>query len=211
MARAARLLGMAFGLFRRILRSHFACFAFRRARARTHRHRPRGRKDRHPRCSANFTTGAAISSASRTAARRGWDRWPHDRLGQDGPVQTRGWVVFALSNPTDKPITRWLTAQKYDIIGSRVLKARSRCARASPMSRPSLGFRPERNDDYDHLDIYRFSIEPGTTVTFHRRTGYIVSSKALPVLSSEFREASKGFKPFSPGFFSALRASSPFS
>ena len=31
---------------------------------------------------------------------------------------------------------------------------------------PSLGFRPERNEQYEHLDIFRLSIEPGTTVTF---------------------------------------------
>ncbi|MBI4724125.1 MAG: PAS domain-containing protein, partial [Rhodomicrobium sp.] len=81
------------------------------------------------------------------------------------PGTNPSWVVFALSNPTDKPIVRLLTAQKYDIIGSRVLKPDLDAPRITNVT-PSLGFRPERNEDYDHLDIYRISIEPGTTVTF---------------------------------------------
>jgi diguanylate cyclase (GGDEF)-like protein len=75
------------------------------------------------------------------------------------------WVVFALSNPTDKPIARWLTAQKYDIVGSHVLKPDLDAPRITNVT-PSLGFRPERIEDYDYLDVYRLSIEPGTTVTF---------------------------------------------
>ncbi len=75
------------------------------------------------------------------------------------------WVVFALSNPTDKPITRLLTAQRYDIIGSRAARPDLDAPRITNVT-PSLGFRPERNEEYDHLDIYRISIEPGTTVTF---------------------------------------------
>ena len=81
------------------------------------------------------------------------------------PGTNPSWVVFALSNPTDKTITRWLTAQKYDIVGSRVLKPDLDAPRITNVT-PSLGFRPERNDDYDYLDTYRLSIEPGTTVTF---------------------------------------------
>ena len=81
------------------------------------------------------------------------------------PGTNPSWVVFALSNPTDKPIMRWLTAQKYDIVGSRVFKPDLDAPRITNVT-PSLGFRPERNEDYDHLDIYRLSIEPGTTVTY---------------------------------------------
>ncbi len=50
------------------------------------------------------------------------------------PGTNPSWVVFALSNPTDKTIMRWLTAQKYDIVGSRVL-SRTSMRRASPTSR----------------------------------------------------------------------------
>ena len=81
------------------------------------------------------------------------------------PGTNPSWVVFALSNPTDKHVVRFLTAQRYDIVGSRVTKPDLDAPRISNVT-PSLGFRPERNDDYEHLDIYRLSIEPGTTVTF---------------------------------------------
>ncbi len=76
-----------------------------------------------------------------------------------------GWVVFALSNQTDKPIVRWLTAQRYDIVGSKVIWPELDAARITNVT-PSLGFRPERNEDFDFQDIYRISVEAGTTVTF---------------------------------------------
>jgi diguanylate cyclase (GGDEF)-like protein/PAS domain S-box-containing protein len=81
------------------------------------------------------------------------------------PGTNPSWMVFALSNPADKTITRWLTAQRYDIVGSHVLKPDLDAPRITNVT-PSLGFRPERVEDYDYLDIYRISIEPGTTVTF---------------------------------------------
>ncbi len=85
------------------------------------------------------------------------------------PAKTPGtnpsWIVFALSNPTDKPVARFLTAQRYDIVASRATKPDLDAPRITNVT-PSLGFRPERNEDYDHLDIYRISIEPGSTVTF---------------------------------------------
>src|SRR5262249_30417840 len=34
------------------------------------------------------------------------------------PGTNPNWLVFALSNPTDKPIERWLTAERYNVIGS---------------------------------------------------------------------------------------------
>lgn len=81
------------------------------------------------------------------------------------PGTNPSWVVFALSNPTDKPIVRWLTAQRYDIVGSKAVWPDLDAPRITNVT-PSLGFRPERNDDFDFLDIYRISIDPGTTVTF---------------------------------------------
>ena len=85
------------------------------------------------------------------------------------PAKTAGtnpsWLVFALKNQSDRAITRWLTAQKYDIAGSRVLKPDLDAPRITNVT-TSLGLRPERNDDYDHLDVYRLTIDPGTTVTF---------------------------------------------
>jgi diguanylate cyclase (GGDEF)-like protein/PAS domain S-box-containing protein len=81
------------------------------------------------------------------------------------PGTNPSWVVFALSNPSDKSVVRFLTAQRYDIIASHVTKPDLDAPRITNVT-PSLGFRPERNEDYDHLDIYRISIEPGATVTF---------------------------------------------
>ncbi len=67
------------------------------------------------------------------------------------------WVVFALSNPTDKPVLRWLTAQRYDVVGSHVIKPDLDAPRITNVT-PSLGFRPERNEDYDYLMIISTSI-----------------------------------------------------
>jgi len=81
------------------------------------------------------------------------------------PGTNPSWIVFALSNPTDKAVVRFLSAQRYDIVSSGVFKPDLDAPRITNVT-PSLGFRPERIDDYDFLDIYRLSIEPGTTVTF---------------------------------------------
>ena len=51
------------------------------------------------------------------------------------PGTNPSWIVFALSNPTDKTIMRWLTAQKYDIVGSRACSSRTSTHRESPTSR----------------------------------------------------------------------------
>ena len=81
------------------------------------------------------------------------------------PGTNPSWVIFALSNPTDRPVVRFLTAQRYDIVGSRAARPDLDAPRITNVT-PSLGFRPERNEEYYYLDIYRISIEPGTTVTF---------------------------------------------
>lgn len=74
------------------------------------------------------------------------------------------WVVFALSNTSDKSVTRWLTAQRYDISGSKIVWPDLDAPRIANVT-PSLGFRPERVEN-EQADIYRLSIEPGATVTF---------------------------------------------
>ncbi len=74
------------------------------------------------------------------------------------------WVVFALNNPTDKRIERWLTAERYSIIGSGVFWPILDSAHIAQMT-PSLGFRPQRVEN-DNADIFRIELEPGATVTF---------------------------------------------
>ena len=74
------------------------------------------------------------------------------------------WIVFALKNTTDKPIVRWLTAQRYTLVGSSVFWPDLDSGRIAAVT-PSLGFRPERIPD-DRADIFRLTIEPGAIITF---------------------------------------------
>ncbi len=74
------------------------------------------------------------------------------------------WVVFALTNPTDKRIERWFTAERYSLIDSGLFSPNLDAGHIAQVT-PSLGFRPQRiaNDD---IDIYKIELEPGATVTF---------------------------------------------
>lgn len=74
------------------------------------------------------------------------------------------WVVFALTNGGDKPVERWLAAERYMLIGSGLLLPDLDAARIGNVT-PSLGFVPERIPN-DRADIYRITVEPGQTVTF---------------------------------------------
>ena len=84
------------------------------------------------------------------------------------PAQERdsnpGWVVFALHNETEKPITRWLTAERYDIIGSGVVWPDLDSTRMRSLT-PSIGFVPQRVNS-ERADIFRITISPGQTVTY---------------------------------------------
>lgn len=74
------------------------------------------------------------------------------------------WIVFALRNATDKRIVRWLTAQRYTLVGSSVFWPDLDSGRIAAVT-PSLGFRPERIAD-DRADIFRLTIESGAIITF---------------------------------------------
>lgn len=74
------------------------------------------------------------------------------------------WIVFALKNKTDKPIMRWLAAQRYTMVGSDVVWPDLDSSRISAVT-PSSGFRPSRIPN-DNADIFRINIEPGQTVTY---------------------------------------------
>lgn len=80
------------------------------------------------------------------------------------PGTNPSWIVFALKNPTDKPIVRWLTAQRYSMVGSRVIWPDLDAERIAAVT-PSLGFRPEPISN-DRADIFRITIEPGAVITF---------------------------------------------
>ncbi len=74
------------------------------------------------------------------------------------------WFVFALRNPTDTRVERWLAADRYSHAGSGIVWPRLD-ARQIEIVTPSLGFLPE-NLALDGTDAFRLTIEPGQTVTF---------------------------------------------
>lgn len=74
------------------------------------------------------------------------------------------WIVFALKNPTDKQIVRWVTTDRYNIVGSRVIRPDLDARRINHVT-PSVGFLPLRVPN-DAVDIFSITLEPGATVTF---------------------------------------------
>ncbi len=74
------------------------------------------------------------------------------------------WIVFALSNSTDKPIERWLAADRYSVIGSGAVWPDLDARRIEAVT-PSVGFVPERVKS-DRADIFRITLEPGQTITY---------------------------------------------
>jgi diguanylate cyclase (GGDEF)-like protein/PAS domain S-box-containing protein len=80
------------------------------------------------------------------------------------PGTSPSWVVFALRNTTDKPIERWLTADRYTLVGSGVMQPDLDASRLLHVT-PSLGYVPERVSN-DRVDIFRISLDPNQTVTF---------------------------------------------
>ena len=72
--------------------------------------------------------------------------------------------MFALTNPTDKPIERWLTAERYNIIGSGAVWPDLDARRIEAVT-PSIGYVPERIKS-DRADIFRITLEPGQTITY---------------------------------------------
>jgi hypothetical protein len=74
------------------------------------------------------------------------------------------WIVFALRNSTDKPIERWLTAERYNAVGSGVVWPDLDARRIEGVT-PSVGFLPDRVKS-DRADIFRLTIEPGQTITY---------------------------------------------
>ncbi len=93
------------------------------------------------------------------------------------PGTNPSWLVFALSNPTDKPIVRWLVAPRYTLANSGVFRPELDAPRIAGVT-PSLGFRPEPLKS-DRADMFRMNLEPGQTVTFAAE----LSSSRVPQLS----------------------------
>ncbi len=80
------------------------------------------------------------------------------------PGTNPSWAVFALQNATDKPIERWLTAERYTVVGSGIIWPDLDARRIEAVT-PSFGFLPERVKN-DRADIFRITLEPGQTITY---------------------------------------------
>lgn len=80
------------------------------------------------------------------------------------PGDNPNWIVFALTNSTDKPVERWLSAARYSVIGSGVVWPDLDAQRIEAIT-PSVGFVPERIKS-DRADLFRITLEPGQTITY---------------------------------------------
>ena len=80
------------------------------------------------------------------------------------PGTDPSWLVFALSNPTDQRIVRWLVAPRYTLANSGVFRPELDAPRITAVT-PSLGFRPESLKS-DSADMFRLTLEPGQAVTY---------------------------------------------
>jgi len=80
------------------------------------------------------------------------------------PGTNPNWMVFALTNPTDKPIERWLTADRYTVSGSGIVWPDLDARRIESVT-PSIGFVPQRIRS-DRADIFSVTLEPGQTITY---------------------------------------------
>ena len=80
------------------------------------------------------------------------------------PGTSPSWIVFALRNTSDKPVERFVTAERYSVIGSGVVWPDLDARRIEALT-PSIGFVPERVKS-DRADIFRITLEPGQTITY---------------------------------------------
>ncbi|MGE3627768.1 MAG: EAL domain-containing protein [Hyphomicrobiales bacterium] len=80
------------------------------------------------------------------------------------PGTNPNWIVFALRNPSDEPLVRWLVAPRYALAGSKIFWPDLDAVRIIAVT-PSQGFRPDQLTD-DQADIFRITVDPGATVTY---------------------------------------------
>ncbi len=80
------------------------------------------------------------------------------------PGTSPSWIAFALRNVSDKQIERFVTAERYSVIGSGVVWPDLDARRIETLT-PSIGFVPERVKS-DRADIFRITLEPGQTITY---------------------------------------------
>jgi hypothetical protein len=76
------------------------------------------------------------------------------------------WIVFALKNDSEEPITRWLVAPHFRMIGSGILLPDLGSVRITAVT-ASAGESPERIESADS-DIFEITLEPGASITYPR-------------------------------------------
>ncbi|MDO9382519.1 MAG: EAL domain-containing protein [Hyphomicrobiaceae bacterium] len=74
------------------------------------------------------------------------------------------WMVFALTNPTENAIERWITADRYTVAGSGAIWPDLDARRIENVT-PTMGFAAERVKS-ERADVFRITIEPGQTITY---------------------------------------------
>jgi len=74
------------------------------------------------------------------------------------------WIVFALTNDTSEQMERLLVAPHFRLVGSGVIWPDLGSSRISAVT-ASEGFPIERDENAD-ADVFRLTLEPGTTVTY---------------------------------------------
>ncbi|MET0408810.1 MAG: EAL domain-containing protein [Hyphomicrobium sp.] len=80
------------------------------------------------------------------------------------PGTSPNWMVFALTNKSDKSLERLLTADRYTVVGSGTVWPDLDARRIESVT-PSVGFVPERIKS-DKADVFRITLEPGQTITY---------------------------------------------
>ena len=80
------------------------------------------------------------------------------------PGSQPAWIVFALTNDTDDQMERLLVAPHYRLVGSGVVTPDLGSVRVTAIT-ASQGFPPE-SEEGDDADIFRLTLDPGTTVTY---------------------------------------------
>ena len=74
------------------------------------------------------------------------------------------WIVFALTNDSDEQLVRLIVAPHYRLVGSGVVWPDLGSSRITTIT-ASEGNPPERDDMVD-ADVFRLTLDPGTTVTY---------------------------------------------
>jgi diguanylate cyclase (GGDEF)-like protein/PAS domain S-box-containing protein len=80
------------------------------------------------------------------------------------PGTRPGWFAFALHNPTDKQVERWLVVERYNPAASGVFMPDLDARRIEKIAYQK-GYAPERIKS-DRADVFRITLEPGRTVTY---------------------------------------------